>query len=387
MAVIKVFPQQDSTIYSSQPNQNIGLDEILETVLLSGAVNPPNTSRILIQFANSDIQNIINTYIGTGSFSSNLRLFIADASGLNTSTYLQCYPISGAWDMGTGRKSDNPQTTDGVSWTWQTYNGDQQWATSSFNLNATASYSGSSNGGGGTWYYKNTVSSSYLVTQSFNYPLSTDVNMDVTTIVTDWISGSISNNGFILLLNNEFNTNTSVQPSMQWFSRDTHTIYPPCLEIKWRDFIWNTGSIITGSSNGCNSTPTTYPLQVINTNQLTVTLEQNPGIFYPDSINQFRVYSRPTYPARVYQTASLYTTNWFLPSASYYSVVDLDTNETIIDFDDSFTQLSADPTSSYFTLFCSGLEPLRNYQILIKTIINGTTLILDNDYYFKVINY
>jgi hypothetical protein len=34
----------------------------------------------------------------------------------------------------------------------------------------------------------------------------------------------------------------------------------------------------------------------------------------------------------------------------------------------------------------SGLEPERYYKILIKTIINGATIISDDNYYFKVIN-
>jgi hypothetical protein len=34
----------------------------------------------------------------------------------------------------------------------------------------------------------------------------------------------------------------------------------------------------------------------------------------------------------------------------------------------------------------NGLQPERYYKILIKTTINNTTLILDNDYYFKIIN-
>jgi hypothetical protein len=34
----------------------------------------------------------------------------------------------------------------------------------------------------------------------------------------------------------------------------------------------------------------------------------------------------------------------------------------------------------------NGLEPERYYKILIKTTIDGTTKIIDNDYYFKVIN-
>jgi hypothetical protein len=64
----------------------------------------------------------------------------------------------------------------------------------------------------------------------------------------------------------------------------------------------------------------------------------------------------------------------------------LDTNEFVINFDNQFTQLSADTTSSYFDLYMSGLQPERYYSILIKTTINGSTLVFDNDYNFKVIN-
>jgi hypothetical protein len=34
----------------------------------------------------------------------------------------------------------------------------------------------------------------------------------------------------------------------------------------------------------------------------------------------------------------------------------------------------------------SGLEPERYYKILIKTIIKGSTIISDDNYYFKVVN-
>jgi hypothetical protein len=64
----------------------------------------------------------------------------------------------------------------------------------------------------------------------------------------------------------------------------------------------------------------------------------------------------------------------------------LDTNEFVIDFDDQYTQLSADGTSSYFTLYMNGLEPERYYKILIKSIIDGSTIIFDDNYYFKIVN-
>ena len=158
---------------------------------------------------------------------------------------------------------------------------------------------------------------------------------------------------------------------MKYFSIDTHTIYPPCLEFKWADATFNTGS---------------STLPTLNIQPYIITVGENPGYFYPDSINQFRVYAIPEYPDRVFATASYYTQNYYLPTASYYAVQDLYTNEYIINFDTVYTQLSQDATSSFFTLYMNGLEPERYYKLLIKTTINGSTVVVDNDYYFKIIN-
>ena len=99
-----------------------------------------------------------------------------------------------------------------------------------------------------------------------------------------------------------------------------------------------------------------------------------------------RVNCRPQFPTRVFQTSSIYTTNYFLPTSSFYAVKDLDTNEFVIDFNTDYTKLSQDESGSYFKLYMNGLQPERYYQILIKTNIGSETIILDDNYYFKVIN-
>ena len=117
-----------------------------------------------------------------------------------------------------------------------------------------------------------------------------------------------------------------------------------------------------------------------------MSLDENPGVFYEDSINRFRLNVRPKYPERTYQTGSIYTQNYLLPSASYYAVKDLDTNEYVIDFDTQYTKISADDVSNYFTLYMNGLEPERNYEVVIKTEINNTVLVYKDELYFKVVN-
>jgi hypothetical protein len=210
--------------------------------------------------------------------------------------------------------------------------------------------------------------SSYSI---FNYYSDLDLNSNVTSIVNRWISGSFTNYGFIVrqTQSQEFINDTNQQVTLKYFSRDTHTIYPPQLEFKWNDFTYSTGS-----------------LTVLNTIPANIALDQNPGVFYSSSINVFRVNAAPLYPARVWQTASLYTTNYALPTASYYAIKDLDTNEYVIDFDSTYTKLSCDASGSYFTMYMNGLEPERYYTILIQTTINGSTIVFDNNYNFKVVN-
>jgi hypothetical protein len=361
MAVYKLFPSQDTTIYSRYPNKNTGLDEIL-SVSIEDSQNSGETqaTRALIQFSSTEIADVITNKVSGSSWSASLRGYIAEISGLNSDTTLEVYAITGSWNMGTGKYSYDPEYTNGVSWYDRLSSGSGAWRTTGFPAGVTGSYDSVS--GGGNWY-----TASY--TQSFSYYDDKDININVTPIVRSWYSGSIANNGFIIKQASEFVDDLLHNINIDYFSRDTHTIYPPQLEIKWRDYSFNTGS-----------------LTEINILPAVIAIDNNSGIFYPDSNNIFRVNSRPEYPNRVFATASYFTQNYYLPTASYYAIKDLYTNEYVVDFDDQFTQLSVDASGSYFKLYMNGLEPERFYSILIKTTINGSTIIFDNNYYFKVIN-
>jgi hypothetical protein len=294
--------------------------------------------------------------------------------------------------MGTGKYLDQPISTDGVSWQWKNYKGGQQWGViTGGNEFITSSYSGS-NIGGGIWYYSSSYPFPITASQTFTYRSDKDLNVNVTNIIEVWRSSStavefgtkINNEGFLVKWKSypersyedtegypvEFNPAKAVQPVLQYYSVDTHTIYPPTLEIKWNDSIYATSSQV--------------PL--INTSQAYVSIINNSGFFYSQSIQQFRVDCRPQFPPIIFQTASIYTTNYYLPTASYWAIKDLDTNEYVVDFDSTYTKLSADATSSFFTVYMNGLQPERYYTILIQTTIGGTTQVFDSNYNFKVIN-
>ena len=361
MAIYKLFPSQDATVYSRYPDKNTGLNEIL-SVSVEDSQDSGNTqaARTLIQFSSTEIADVINNKISGSTWSASLRGFISEVNGLNSDTTLEVYAITGSWNMGTGKYSYDPEYTNGVSWYNRLGSGSGAWKTAGFPSGITGSYGSVS--GGCNWY-----TSSY--TQSFSYYDDKDININVTPIVRSWYSGSIANNGFIIKQAVEFIDSLLYNINIDYFSRDTHTIYPPQLELKWRDYLFTTGS-----------------LTEINISPATIAIDNNIGTFYPDSDNIFRVNSRPEYPARTFATASYYTQNYYLPTASYYAIKDTYTNEYVIDFDNQFTQLSVDASGSYFKLYMNGLEPERYYNILIKTTINGSTMIFDNNYTFKVIN-
>ena len=77
------------------------------------------------------------------------------------------------------------------------------------------------------------------------------MRMNVTPIVNSWLNGTYANNGFIVKRSGSFeNQDTNVDEgdttrfgTFKFFSRQTHTIYPPKLEVEWYDTAWNTGSL------------------------------------------------------------------------------------------------------------------------------------------------
>lgn len=382
MAVYKLFPSKDASIYSFYPIMNTGIDSIIEIGNLNVNYDPvPQVFRFLVQFDQSEIEDVIDNKIGSTNFSSSLKCYIATAQGVIAQTELEIYPVSVSWNNGSGTYLDSPYTTNGVSWRYRTYENGALWDTGTYPTYVTGSYSGSFLGGG-TWYTGSSdpFHPNLTPTQSFDYRTTKDLNVDVSDIVKVWYSSSnaiggytnIQNNGFIVKWEKaiEFSTSDAVQPIMQFYSVDTNTIYPPCLEIKWNDQIYDSGS-----------------LSPITTSNFYASLDNNPGVFYTDSVNRFGINVREEFPTRTFQTASVYTNNKVLNSDSLYAIKDLDTNEFVVDFDSQFTKISCDPINgNYFDVYMNGLEPQRYYKILIQTTISGSTIVKDDNYYFKIVN-
>jgi hypothetical protein len=368
MSVYRIFPSADATLYSYFPAKNTGLDEILE-VSVKNSKNPSNyfvdpvpstpflyddIRRSIVKFSDSDLE-ILKTF-RTGSWKTFLGLYLANAENLTQPYIVEIKQVNDNWIMGTGKFADTPETRNGVSW----------FSTGSYTV-ASSSWTNPSyyiTSGGGSW------NDTYYSSQSFDYKSNKDIYSDVTSLTTAWFNSLSPNYGFLLKHSSSIENNPNSNVVLNYFSTDTHTIYPPFLEIKWDERVYNHGT-----------------LSIVNSSNTVVNISNNPyEIKSTTGKYVFRVTARDTYPQRVFTTSSLYTTNKALTSSSFWSIQDVKTEDIIVDFDTVYTKISCDPQGSFFNFYMNGLEPERYYKILIKVVLDsGESFVVDNDMIFKIV--
>jgi hypothetical protein len=367
MAVYRIFPEKDTFISTEVPTGNAGKDEIIEIGGYADIADTGETNRLLVQYSTSEIQDVLASKIGAATYSASLHLYLADAYEIPVNYSLYAYPVSGTWDGGVGKFGDVPVNTTGVSWQYRLAGETGAWTTALFSTGVTGSYKAGTVAGGGTWY-TGSAGINLEFTQSHTLNSTNDVDINVTEAIKLFNSGTIGNNGFIVKLSNDLEYNTTSSIRLKYYGVDTNTIYPPFLEFKWDDSTYSTGS-----------------LTILSNSQAIVNLTNNKGKYVDNGKQRFRVSARPKYPVRSFTTSSAYLTNYALPSASYWGLRDENTEEMVVDFDTKFTKISCDSNGAFFDVYMDGLQPERYYRILVKTTLDGSTTVVDNQNVFKVV--
>tara|TARA_R110001632_G_scaffold66018_2_gene156143 strand:- start:5974 stop:7140 length:1167 start_codon:yes stop_codon:yes gene_type:complete len=387
MAYYSIFPEKDTTIYShpDRKNMNSGRDEILELVEEKATTgNTYYTSRILMKFKNLDIKEVIenklgNTFIDSNNAKAYLNLYSGENKSLTQGHIIEAWPLSQSFEEGLQRYSAVPPSTttgsnqaaNGATWIRRNENISSVWTTSGFGAGSTGSYT--TQAGGGTWY----TGSAFRAEHSFYAEDNLDTNLDVTSIIQKFSASyyqsatyptGIPNNGFIIKKPRVTEEDGFGFGELQYFSSNTHTIYPPKLTFKWDD-----SSYVIGSGT------------VLNSGDIFLALHNNKGEFQRKSKQRFRLTTRKRYPDRTFTTTSNYLDLSYLPSTSYYSVRDSETDEVVIPFDTEYTKLSADSQGMYFDLFMEGFQPERYYKIMFRVDGSEGINIHDEDYFFKVV--
>ncbi len=367
MALYRIFPTKDASIYSQSPTQNTGRDELLE---IGGypVAGVGNTVRSLIEFNTADISTVlsdsasISPVIHGGPFSASLCLSLCEAQELPASITINQLVVSQSWDEGLGKFGDTPVVTVGCSWT-----GSRQTGAGTVNWDADGGDTISSYNG------INLTDDQAIIATNINSignDGALDLKFDVTNAVSQWASGStpLANNGFLLKVATAYEAYTSASIRLKYYSKDTNTIYPPFLEIKWDDYSHSTGS-----------------LPELTDSDAVITIKNNKGEYKDQGKVRFRLHARPKYPTRTFTTSSAFIQNYYLPTASFWGIQDEFTEQMVVDYDTTFTKISCDSTSNYFDLYLDGIQPERYYRLLIKTQIDGSDIVVDNDQIFKVV--
>ena len=100
------------------------------------------------------------------------------------------------------------------------------------------------------------------------------------------------------------------------------------------------------------------------------------------------VRARDIYPTATYATTSAALDSYYLPTGSYYSIKDAETEEAVIDFNTAHTKMSTSGSGHYFDLAMNALTAERLYKIVLKVDsrnYNGQVEYFDSNHVFKVV--
>lgn len=351
---------KDASVYLQQPDQNTGLDEVLEVSKVYYG-NIKDVSRAILQFDTTNLSSsIVSGDVEIEEATLVLRETESEELPLDFTLY--AYPISQSWEMGKGTRFDNIETA-GVTWNYREGDSNLRWVTTI--NNGIPVFAGTSTGSfagrGGVWF--SDVSGS----QNFSYQ-SRDVNMNIRDIMLDWVSGSKENNGLIVKLDNSLEDDTNDYGILKFFSKETNTIHQPKIRIGWDDSIFSTGS-----------------LSELTAEDIKVSLTNFKKEYKVNTTQRIRVKGRELYPRKTFSSTFNYATTNFLPTTTYYQIRDYHTNDIIVPFS-NYTKISCDSNGNYFDLNLSNWETNRTYSVEMKVIQSGNEQYFDDDYTFNVIS-
>ncbi len=360
MAYYFLTASKDASVYLQQPDQNAGLDEVLEvSKVYYGSIK--DVSRALLKF---DIENFSSSLSDGSVGFEEARLIMKETESeeLPLDFNIDIHPVSQRWEMGKGTRFDEIETS-GVTWNYREGDSSLRWVDNVnngsivFAPNSTGSFAGK----GGVWY------SNYSGSQKFSYK-SHDIDTSITNIFNAWLQGSFDNEGLIVKHKNSVEEDTNDYGILKFFSKETNTIHQPKIRIGWDDVSFSTGSLTELTSE-----------------EIKVGIRNFKKEYKVNTTPKLRVVGRELYPIKTFSSTAQYGISKFLPTTSYYEVCNYHSDEVVVPFS-NYTKLSCDSDGNYFKLNLSNWEVDRVYKIKFKISINGTDYFFDDDYTFSIIS-
>lgn len=334
MPIKKYIANKDTTITNAYKldlihraeDANMGASDSLEMFSIFAQANTSSVekSRILVQFPVSDvIQDRNNSKLPiSGSVRFVLKMYnVKHPFSLPKDYIALIAPLSQSWDEGYGLDMESYSdygwsiNNKGQGSTWKYRESGSVWATE------------------GADFY--TVSS-MIYTASF--PEGTeDIEIDVTDTVESWVSGTLSNYGFIIKLSGAFEDGTENRSfyTKKFSARGSEFFYKrPSIEARWEAVVVDDRNNFFASSSALSAQDNTmnlYFYNKVNGRMKNIVGNVVPNIkFYSDALltnevsSSYSLVTNPvsgTYKASVAidTTASVLYDKWFSGSNTYFS--------------------------------------------------------------------
>ena len=320
--IYRQFALKDSSVYSYAPNDNTGLDEILD-IGVSDVEN--SVTRSLICFDKSKIDE--QKLLVDGNYDEFINVHYCNGHNVPSEYTIQLKKlIDSNWSNGLGFQ--NTPSTSGINW---------------------------------TQYVANYLSTETLVGEQ-NFTIYTDKDLQFDVKDSPTYSFSIN-------LKNDTTLKTSSRTLLHFYSKDTNTIFEPVYELRYDDSVYDTTQSV--------STLTTEPY---------VSLTNNSDKLYANNLYRINVSCRERHPTRSFIKNSIFNKRRTLPITSWYAIRDLSSGHYLIDFDENYTKISLDANGNFFMFDTSNLATNRYYTFDIKTRINGIDYIFKDNIHFKLLD-
>jgi hypothetical protein len=338
MSRVFITASRDTSIYEVFPNINAGYDEIIEVGKHKDDLG--DTNGIVRSLQYYDVSDLMGAPTSSQIV---LSLGVANAEKLNQNEFVYVYPMSSSWDEGSGYYNQTPYvSSDGA--TWRRYATGSFWVASGSDFNVTP-----------------------VVSASLDNLSNDRFRIDVTDVVRPMISGSSPSTNFGLLMKfaNGSESDNDNEGTVKFFSRNTHTIHEPVLEL-----LWDAQTISAGTLKALVN----FDIELAPNN---LKSEYTKG-------EVFKLYFtvRDKYPQKVYTNTNRFDNKYYLPTASNFSITDIGSGTTVIQFDD-YSKVDADTNGSFITVDTTSLFKGRFYAIRLKVVLNTETYI-SRTFEFKV---
>lgn len=361
MGIYRTLVKKDAFITTQYPDANTGIDEILSlgsTTLVDGT---RVIQRVLIDPDIDSIKSFVQDNAIT-NYKAVLKLKSSSVSAISEDTTVYAFPVktfnNEKWKNGVGKLADIPKDSSGVSWSTITEVPSSVWAIRSgsgvYQFPAGATGSIFSVDGGGSWL----TGSLYITSQSLAFDNPIDLSLDITAYVSASVSGNLTGyNGLILKLDSDLEDRTG-KYELNYFSKETNTVYYPQVHLQWGNQQYSTGSLLA-----------------LDTPNIVVSSTNLESVYRPLSNLRLNLHVRPKYPARKFTTSSVYLDKYYLPQTAVWSLEDYYTGEVIIPFEDPYTRVNCNPTNPYVDLDLRLLGLERYYKVVIKAVVQGTEVV------------